>query len=968
MHAAEKQRRALSTVDLAVRRELIFLLFGSPSVPLTNGIVTLVTAGVLWRIFPVWMSLSWLIVSIGIVFLRLVLWSQFQKRESPTDPVDAWGRRFTVTTAMMGCSWGLVASTAFVAREPIDYFFAAFVVAGLSAGSAIRLSPHPPAFYAFIGTAASPMVLALFMRGHLISFSMGALQLAFVVAMILVGRENHQRLADSIRIKIEQEFLNVDLQKVTLDLSEQIAEKERIALALEESSERFQAIGESALDAIVISDSGGRVVYWNPAAVRTFGFTAEDIAGRDIHSILAPPQVQEKAVNRYKYFAATGEGEVLGSTVRLRALRKDGHEFPADLSVSTMNLGGRRHALGIVRDVSDQERARQAQEERQRELEEAQRLAHIGSWSYDPHTRVTTWSEEMFRIFGRDPELSAPDPAEGEALLPAESRDKLALAVQTCLDHGLPFELDLELRSSDPGAGWVSMRGEVRRDANGGMLLRGTCQDITGRKSAEALAREQESMFRSLVEQNMSGILIIAEDRTIAYLNPAALEMLGFPDDGLVVGRPVLEMVSDPDKTRAETAVEELLSGRKRVVELAATARRMDGKPLDVLVKSALATFRGKRAIITVLVDITERRRAEDEIVKLNNQMADTLAVLRRRECELTTIAKLSDMLQSCRTVTEAYPIIADTAALLFPLASGSLALVNGETQEFTRVATWGPNQSGSLLRFQEEDCRALQTEQECAITASEHTVQCLHRSTGKGKSCLCLALTVQGKTRGLVSLVLADGSAFDDAIRQVLHSFADVVKLSLSNLRLRETLVEQAFRDPLTGLFNRRYLMETLPREIRRAQRRRAPLTIAMLDIDHFKKFNDVYGHDAGDLVLGELGGHLARTLRADDVACRYGGEEFLVDLPGCNLPGACQRMASISLEMKSRASVLRGKTLPGITLSIGLAALSDSLPTSESLITATDKAMYAAKRLGRGRIECFEVSPSASIAKTRP
>jgi diguanylate cyclase (GGDEF)-like protein len=462
---------------------------------------------------------------------------------------------------MMGCVWGLVASITFVTPEPIYYVFAAFVVGGLSAGAAIRLSPHPPAVYAFMGTAAPPMVVALLMRGYLIPFAMGALLLAFIVAMFLVGRENHQRLADYIRMKIEQEAMNADLQKVTLDLT-------------------------------------------------------------------------------------------------------------------------------------------------------------------------------------------------------------------------------------------------------------------------------------------------------------------------------------------------------------------------------------------------------------------DTLAVLRRRECELTTIARMSDMLQSCRTSTEAYPIIAETAAILFPLAGGSLARVNPETQDLTRVAAWGPSQSWSFPEFQEEDCRALRTDQEYETAGSRHAVRCQHLVTAEGKPCLCLPLKLQGKTRGLVSLVLAEGGAFDDAIRQVLHSFADVVKLSLANLQFRETLVEQAFRDPLTGLFNRRYLMETLPREIRRSQRRRAPLTIAMLDIDHFKRFNDVYGHDAGDLVLAELAAQFAGALRADDVACRYGGEEFLFVLPGCSLAAAYQRMTEISLKTKGTANVIRGKKLPGITLSIGLAAWSDSLLASESLITAADKAMYAAKRMGRDRIECFEASPSASLA----
>jgi diguanylate cyclase (GGDEF)-like protein/PAS domain S-box-containing protein len=629
-----------------------------------------------------------------------------------------------------------------------------------------------------------------------------------------------------------------------------------------------------------------------------------------------------------------------------------------------MNLGGCRHALGVVRDVSDQERAMKTLEERQVQLEEAQRLAHIGNWSFDPEREVTTWSGELFRIFGRDPALAPPTPAEFERFLSPESFATIKQAVDACLENGRPFEIDLDFTSPDGTPRWVSMRGETRQDLNGRKHLRGTCQDITARKGAEALAREQELMFRSLVEQNMSGIFIISEASRIVYLNPAAVEMLGYPEETAIIGKPVLERISDADKARSAAVIAGLIEGRERSAKLALTVLRCDGTPVDVIVQGAIATFKGRPAIVTVLVDITERLRAEDEIVKLNFQMAEMLAALRRREFELTTIAKLSDMLQTCRTITEAYPIIADTGVILFPHASGSLARLHAETQDLTRVAAWGPSEFWSLPEFQEDDCLGLRTDEEYHADERDHAVRCRHLTAGEGRACLCLPVKIQGKTRGLLSLVLPEGSVFDEATRQVLHSFADVVKLSLANLQFRESLIEQAFRDPLTGLFNRRYLMETLPREIRRAQRRGAPLTIAMIDIDHFKRFNDVYGHDAGDLVLAELAALFCGALRADDVACRYGGEEFLFLLPDCSLVTAYQRMTDISGKIRGQSTILRGKALPGTTLSIGLAALTDNLPTSESLITAADKAMYAAKRMGRDRIECFETSPPACVA----
>ncbi len=165
--------------------------------------------------------------------------------------------------------------------------------------------------------------------------------------------------------------------------------------------------------------------------------------------------------------------------------------------------------------------------------------------------------------------------------------------------------------------------------------------------------------------------------------------------------------------------------------------------------------------------------------------------------------------------------------------------------------------------------------------------------------------------------------------------SFGDVVKLSLSNLKLRESLIEQAMRDELTGLFNRHYLVETLPREIKQ-QRNNAPLSIAMLDIDHFKMFNDTQGHDAGDLILKELGALLRRSLRAGDIACRYGGEEFLLLLPECDLSAALTLLQQIFLKIKRKSFQLQNHTLPTVKMSAGISQLDHDLASQDTLIRA--------------------------------
>ncbi|HAS50390.1 MAG TPA: hypothetical protein DCS21_01010, partial [Gammaproteobacteria bacterium] len=172
------------------------------------------------------------------------------------------------------------------------------------------------------------------------------------------------------------------------------------------------------------------------------------------------------------------------------------------------------------------------------------------------------------------------------------------------------------------------------------------------------------------------------------------------------------------------------------------------------------------------------------------------------------------------------------------------------------------------------------------------------------------------------------------------------------SNLQLREALREQAIRDPLTGLFNRRYLDETLHRELHRCQRDHQPLAVAMLDIDHFKHFNDVYGHEAGDAVLQVVGGLLRQSLRASDIACRYGGEELTLILPGSTLADARIRLDSLRCAIMQLRVVYKKDDLPTITVSIGIAAAGEQETDGAALLGRADTALYLAKEQGRNRV----------------
>jgi diguanylate cyclase (GGDEF)-like protein len=188
--------------------------------------------------------------------------------------------------------------------------------------------------------------------------------------------------------------------------------------------------------------------------------------------------------------------------------------------------------------------------------------------------------------------------------------------------------------------------------------------------------------------------------------------------------------------------------------------------------------------------------------------------------------------------------------------------------------------------------------------------------------------------------------------------TFAAQVGLSVANIRLREALRAQSTKDPLTGLYNRRYLQEMLDREIRRAIRSEQALGILMLDLDHFKKFNDTFGHEAGDAVLRETGSFLVRSIRAEDFVCRYGGEEFVVVLPTADLRAAEARAQRIRAKLRDLVIMHNGRSLGLITASIGVAALPHHGTGEKELLQAADAALYRAKREGRDRVAVADLT----------
>jgi diguanylate cyclase (GGDEF)-like protein len=224
----------------------------------------------------------------------------------------------------------------------------------------------------------------------------------------------------------------------------------------------------------------------------------------------------------------------------------------------------------------------------------------------------------------------------------------------------------------------------------------------------------------------------------------------------------------------------------------------------------------------------------------------------------------------------------------------------------------------------------------------------------------VCLPLIANGEALGVLAIqenefIARDASAADPspAWRPLAAAAAEHIALALSNLNLREVLRIQAVRDPLTGLYNRRYMQEFLEGELQRSRRQRRPLCLLMLDLDRFKRFNDRFGHAAGDDILRALGDTLLHGIRPDDVACRLGGEEFVIVLPECALVQAKSRAEEICRRIKQTSTLRHREESDPVTVSIGVAAYdANGASTVPLLLKFADEAMYQAKRDGGDRV----------------
>jgi diguanylate cyclase (GGDEF)-like protein/PAS domain S-box-containing protein len=523
------------------------------------------------------------------------------------------------------------------------------------------------------------------------------------------------------------------------------------------------------------------------------------------------------------------------------------------------------------------------------------------------------------------------------------------------------YRREYRIKRKDNEIVWVAESSQIVWDAQARIeFISGVVLDISLQKDMEQSLKESERFWRTLLEAVGVGLMVIDKaNGRITEVNSQALAMSGFSREQ-IIGQERQRFFMCPLKSNKIVNSPEW---RENCSE--GKLIKADGTLLPILKTVAPIQIGEMQHLIISFLDLTDQRQAENALIKANEDLQAAMAEVGQTNKEMILMGKMLELLQICQSPDEAYPVIAQYTQELFPNSSGALFLLNSSNNLVASVSQWGQALAGKTS-FSPIDCWALRQSRPYFYrtpSTGSFTPKCYHIPADVNGSHLCMPLTAQGETIGLFYLekinlpeetigVDKSGNYFDKLQEKLARTLAEHISLSLANLKLRETLRHQAIRDALTGLFNRRYLQETLGREIHRAQRQNTTLGVIMLDVDNFKIFNDTNGHEAGDRLLAVFGRYLRDSIRAEDIACRYGGEEFTLILPDISPEVLLKRAEMIRVGTKNLEVFHYGKVLGGVTISLGLSYFPHHGNDADSLLQAADAALYQAKRSGRDRV----------------
>ena len=696
--------------------------------------------------------------------------------------------------------------------------------------------------------------------------------------------------------------------------------------------------------AMALSNMDGRLLYLDPFILTLLDLPPVLSKDANLFDLLADPH------DRYAILAelkARGTVESFQTSLN----HANGLILPTRISVYQITLAGKKHL--VIRFYSFDNHA-----ERQQQTEARYHLI----FNSVPVGIAITDSDGNFYAFN-------PAFSEMMAYSPAQMRELTAYALYQNEDDRK--QLLNQLLHNDTVRNFETTF--IRRDGkpiqvllnadtiNFGYLnnaLLASIRDVSPLKTIEAKLIKERNFSDAILDTSDSLIMVYNKDGRMIKFNKACEKATGYTLSDMQHA-PFWEILS-PDPAKTKTHVDKINETLFETYEGPWQAK--DGRVLLIRwASTVLADEDGQDYVISTGSDITESRKAHEAVREANRQLEKSLKHLEERNQAISLLADMEGYLQGCRTIEEACTICAQFVQSICPETNGAVYLINKSGKLAQTQETWG-DESLSEKMFIPTNCWSVRRGKLNLIDAAHRGLPCPHIHAAANGQYLCIPMEANGDLLGILHINFIDTHKQEEANSnpqpyfesrlRLLTTAIETAALTLSNIMLQDSLRQQSIRDMLTGIYNRRYMMESLFRELSRAQREQTEVSVLMFDIDHFKEFNDTYGHDGGDTLLRHLGGFLKQSTRGEDIVCRYGGEEFVVVLPNTRHKTAMQKADALRLGVSELEVPHLGILMRTCTISVGVATFPKNGYTADALLKVADNALYIAKREGRNRV----------------
>ncbi len=449
-------------------------------------------------------------------------------------------------------------------------------------------------------------------------------------------------------------------------------------------------------------------------------------------------------------------------------------------------------------------------------------------------------------------------------------------------------------------------------------------------------------------------VFIVDEEGRIVDANEAAYRTRGYARHELLSLD--LRALATPDfAERVDQRIAEVTSVGEALFESA--HRRKDGSVMPVEISSRAIEIGGRRLFVGTVRDITRRKASEKALGLAADELQRQIDTAAEHNRQISCLAQMGRELEAYTDRASIWPHVGAFLEQLFPQLAGEVLELGRESRTLRPVTSWGPKRPP--CGEAQAGCAVLYRERAPFDQGRAAAPECGLNRTDPDAGWACIPILASGEPLGVLRiwgrtpLGSSPRGPLAGYQSDLAEASAEQISVVLVNLDFRKTLADLAMRDPLTGLHNRRFLEEALMREVARARREKGSLGVLMLDLDHFKDFNDSFGHEAGDNALRTVGDFLKKAIRTTDVVCRYGGEEFTILLPGATLDEAYAKAEQIRIGIRATLGS-RGN----VAACLGVAVFPGHGDSPNSLLRAADTALYRAKALGRDRVETFDGS----------